>query len=153
MILGQLFVVDAVDDRQVGAVRRGGNQHALGAGGQMQRRLFAGGEDAGALDGDVDAQILVRQLGRILDRGDLNLVAGHRHDVAFHRNRSREAAVDGIVLQEMRIGRHRAEIVDRDDFDIATTRFHDGAQDQPADAAEPIDCNTNGHELSPIEPK
>ena len=34
VVLGQLVVVDAVDDGQVGAVGRGRDQHALGAGGR-----------------------------------------------------------------------------------------------------------------------
>ena len=68
VILGQLVVVDAVDDREVGAVGGRGDQHALGAGGQMRRGLVLGGEDAGAFQRDVDAQLLPRQLGRVLDR-------------------------------------------------------------------------------------
>jgi hypothetical protein len=39
VILGQLVVVDAVDDREVGAVGRRRDQHALGAGGQMREAL------------------------------------------------------------------------------------------------------------------
>ena len=72
MILGQLVVIDAIDHGQVGAVGGRGDQHALGAGGQMQRGLFLGGEDAGAFQRDVDVEFLVRQLGRILDGGDLD---------------------------------------------------------------------------------
>ena len=64
VVLGQLVVVDAVDDGEVGAVGGRRDQHALGAGGQMRRRLVLRGEDAGALEGDVDAQLLPRQLGR-----------------------------------------------------------------------------------------
>ena len=65
MVLGQLVVVDAVDDREVGAVGRRGDQHALGAGRQMRGGLVARGEDAGAFQRDVDAEILVRQLDRV----------------------------------------------------------------------------------------
>ena len=78
MILGQLVVIDAIDHGEVGAVGGGGHQHALGAGVEMGRGLFLGGEDAGAFQGDVDVQFPVRQFGRILDRGDFDLVARRR---------------------------------------------------------------------------
>src|SRR4051812_45336316 len=45
----------------------------------------------------------------------------------------------------MRIGLDRAEIVDADDFDILAAAFGDGAQDVAADAAEPVNGNTNCH--------
>ncbi len=64
VVLGQLVVVDAVDDGEVGAVGRRRDQHALGAGGQMRRGLVLGGEDAGAFERDVDAEVLPRQLRR-----------------------------------------------------------------------------------------
>ena len=64
VVLGQLVVVDAEDHGEIGAVGGRRNQHALGAGGQMRRGLVLGGEDAGALQRDVDAEILPRQLRR-----------------------------------------------------------------------------------------
>ena len=78
VVLGQLVVIDAIDDGKIGAVGGRGDEHALGAGGQMGRRLVLGGEDAGAFHRDVDAEILPRKLGRILDRGDLDLVVADR---------------------------------------------------------------------------
>ena len=56
MVLGQLVVVDAEDDREVGAVRRRGDEDALGAGAQVRGGLVARGEDAGAFERDVDAE-------------------------------------------------------------------------------------------------
>ena len=41
-VLGELVVVDAIDDGEVGAVGGRGDQHALGAGRQMRRGLFLG---------------------------------------------------------------------------------------------------------------
>ena len=72
VVLRQLVVVDAVDDRQVGAVGRSRDDDALGAGREVGGGLVARGEDAGALEGDVDAEVLVRQLGRDRARGDLD---------------------------------------------------------------------------------
>ena len=89
MLLGQLVVIDAIDDREVGAVRRRGDDDALGARGQEDRRLVARGENAGAFDRDVDAEFLVRQLGRVLDRRALDLVSGDEDRVALdHRPRA-----------------------------------------------------------------
>ena len=62
MIPGQRVVVDAEDDGGVGAVGGRGDQHALGAGGEMRGGLVLRGEDAGALQRDVDAEILPGQL-------------------------------------------------------------------------------------------
>ena len=68
VVLGQLVVVDAIDHGEVGAVGGRRDQHALGAGRQMRRRLVLGGEDAGAFERDVDAEVLPRQLRRVLAR-------------------------------------------------------------------------------------
>ena len=83
VVLGQLLVVDAIDDGQVGAVGGGRDDHALGAGCEVGRRLVRGGEDAGAFQRDVDAELLVRQLGRVLDRGDLDRAAADVDGVAL----------------------------------------------------------------------
>src|SRR5690606_8301296 len=65
-VLGELVVVDAIDHGQIGAVAGRRHQHALGAGGQVCGSLVLGREDAGAFQGDIHAQFLVRQLGRVL---------------------------------------------------------------------------------------
>ncbi len=54
-----------------------------------------------------------------------------------------------IVAQQVRVGFHRAEVVDTDDLDVLAPGFDDGAQDVTADAAEAINTNTNGHVLTP----
>ena len=78
-VLGQLVVVDAIDHGDVGAVARALRPARAWRRRQMRRRLVACGEDAGAFQRDVDVQLLVRQLGRVLDGGDLDLVAGGDH--------------------------------------------------------------------------
>src|SRR5690606_3422676 len=70
---GQRVVVDAIDNGLLDAVARGRDQHPLGAGGQVGGGLVAGGEQPGALQRDVDVQVLVRQLGRVALGGDLDL--------------------------------------------------------------------------------
>ena len=113
----------------------------------MQRRLVAGGEDAGAFQRDVHAQLPVRQLGGLLDGGDFDLVAGGGHDVAIHRHRGGKAAMHAVIAQQMGVGLHRAQIVDRHDLDIAAAAFHDRPKHQPSDAAEAVNCNPNHLEL------
>ena len=47
----------------------------------------------------------------------------------------------------MGVGLDRAEIVDADDLDVGAAGFDDGAEDVPADAAEAVDANPDGHVL------
>jgi hypothetical protein len=61
VILGQLVVIDAEDDGEVGAVGGSRNQHALGACCQMRRGLVLRREQTGALERDIDAHVLPRQ--------------------------------------------------------------------------------------------
>ncbi len=114
-------MVDAKNDGAVGIIAEGADQHALGAGFQVQRRLFLGGEDAGAFQGDVDAQILVRQLGGVLDRRHLHAVTRGGDDIAIHRHGGGEAAMDAVIAQQMGVGLDRTQIVDRHHFDVAAT--------------------------------
>ena len=123
MILGQLVVVDAIDDGQIRAFRRRGNQDALGARLEMGRRLLARGEDAGAFERDVDAERLVRKLGRILDRGHLHLVAVDDDRVALDLDLVRKAPMHAVEAQEMRVGLDRTQIVDGDDLDVLAARL------------------------------
>ena len=61
--LRQLVVVDAVDDGEVGAVGRARRSSTrLAPAARCARGLVLGGEDAGAFQRDVDAELLVRQL-------------------------------------------------------------------------------------------
>ena len=150
MILGQLVVVDAIDDGQVRAFRRRRNEDALGARLEMGRGLLARGEDAGAFERDVDAERLVRKLGRILDRGHLDLVAVDHHRVALDRDLVRKAPVHAVVAQEVRVGLDRTEIVDRDDLDVLAARFQNSAQHQPPNAAEAVDRYLGNHRMSPL---
>jgi hypothetical protein len=45
----------------------------------------------------------------------------------------------------MRIGFHRAKVVDANDNDILALRLNDGAQHVATDSAKAIDENTNRH--------
>ncbi|MCY1298930.1 hypothetical protein D9M70_484390 [compost metagenome] len=146
VVLGQLVMVDAVDDRQVSAVGRSRNDDALGAGGQVRCSLVAGGEDAGALHRDVDAEFLVRKRCRILDRRDLDRLAAADGDrIAFDLHLGRETTVDGVIAQQVGVGFNGAEIVDGNDFDVGAAGFDDRAEHVAADAAKTVDCDFYCH--------
>ena len=82
---GQLVVVDAVDDGQVGALGRSRDQDALGARVEMLLAALAVGEEAGAFQRDVDAVGGVRQLRRIALGGDVDALAVDDDVVAVGR--------------------------------------------------------------------
>ena len=129
VIPGQLVMVDAVDERQIRPRCRRGDDHALGARFQMRRRLVAGSEDAGAFKCDIDAELLVRQFGRIAHRRHLDRAGADIDGVAIDLDFALVAAMHRIIAQEMRIGLDRAEIVDGDDLDIRASALGNGAQD------------------------
>src|ERR1700744_2716873 len=104
MLFRQLVVVDAIDDRQIGAIGRRRHKHALRPRFEMGFRLLLGGEDAGAFERDVDAKLPMRQLGRIADRRDSDLLTVYDERVALDRDLAWKAAVNRIEAQEMRVG-------------------------------------------------
>ena len=111
----------------------------------MSSGLVAGGEDAGAFESDVDAEVLPRKLGGILDRRDLELLLADGDRVAVDLHFMRKAAVNAVVAQKMRVGLDRAEIVDGNHIDVLAAGFIDRAHDVAADAAKSVDCNSDGH--------
>ena len=145
VLLGELLMVHAVDDSEVGVFARGGDQHALGACGQVGGGLVLGREDAGALECDVDVELLVRQLSRVLDRGDLEGLVADRDGVALDLHVHVQRAVDAIVFQQVNVVFHRSEVVDGDDLDVRALVFQDGTKNQPTDPAKAVDRNTNSH--------
>ena len=65
--------VDAEDDRRVLALRRRADDDLLRAGREVRAGLLLVGEEARALEHDVDAEVLPRELRRVLLRDDLRL--------------------------------------------------------------------------------
>ena len=141
----QLVMVDAEDHGEIRALAGRRDEHALGAGFEMRLRLVLRREDAGAFERDVDAERLMGQLGRVPDRRDLDLAHADIDGVAGNLHFVREAAVDGIVTQEMRVGFNRAKVVERDHLDVLAAQLHDGAQDIAADAPKAVDGDLHGH--------
>ena len=141
VILRQLLVVHAEDDREIGVIARGGDQHPLGARVQMGLGLVLRGEDARAFHGDVDAQRLVGQLGGVADGGDLDGAEADIDRVPIHLHLMGEAAMHAVEAQQMGVGLHRAQIIDGHDLNVLAARLDNGAQHIAADAAKPIDRN------------
>jgi hypothetical protein len=146
MVARQLLMVDAIDDGQIDAVGGGRNQHALGARRQMRRCALLRGEDAGAFERNIDAQFLMRQLGRVPNRRHLQILAVHDHTVARNLHLGGKAAMYRIVAQQMRIGLGWSQIVDGDDLKVFAPGFDDATQHQAPNASETVDRDTNGHD-------
>ena len=145
--------------RRAGKLVRAGNpkaateaiQNALGAGFQMQRSLLLGGEDAGAFQHDVDAEIAPGQVLRVALGEHLERVSAFDVDgVALHLDGLRETAMHRVVAHQVGVGLDRAEIVDRDDVDVLAPGFIDGANDVAADAAKSVDGDFYGHAYSSV---
>ena len=100
-------------------------------------------EDAGAFERNIDVEILPWQGRRILGGGDLDLAVADADRIAGDLHLAGKAAVHGIEPQEMRIGLNRSEVVDGDHLDIVALRLGDRAQNVAADAAEPVDGDTD----------
>ncbi len=146
MLLGELVMVDAEDDREVSTIGRSRNDDALGASRQVSGSLVAGGEDARAFHRDIDAQFPMGKGSRVLNGGNLDRLAVADGDrVAFDRHGRREAAMDGVVTEQVGVGLDRAEVVDGDDFDIGAAGFDDGAKNVAADTSETVDGNLDCH--------
>ena len=146
----QRLMVDLEDDGLVGVVGRGRDQHALGARLQVGRGLVLGGEDARAFQGDVHLQLGVRQVGRVALGRDLDLAGADVDPVLARRDRAGEAAVHGVIAEQVGVGLYRTQVVDRHDLDVLAAVLDDRAKDEAADAAEAVDGDANGHgEQSP----
>ncbi len=111
----------------------------------MRLRLVAGRENSGAFERDIDAKISVRQIARILNRSHLDGTATGIQCVAMNCDGVGEPAMDAIEAEQVRIGFNRAEIVDRDDFNIGAPAFDDGAQHVAADPTEAVDRDLDCH--------
>src|SRR5437763_1371349 len=139
-------MVDAHDDRQIGAVGRGRDDNLLGAGFEVLCRRVALCKNTGAFERHVDAELAPRQFRRVALGGDADLATADVHPIVAARHLTREAAVHAVEPQQMRIGLDRPEIVDADDLNLAVLVLVSRAQDKAADAAESVDCNPYRHD-------
>jgi hypothetical protein len=119
------------------------------------------GEQAGGFDDDVHAHGFPRQLGRRLGAHDLHFLAIDHEDVVLGFVRGRlpgadlavEAALGGVVLEQIRQVVRGDDIAHRDDFHVFADHalFGDGAKHQAPDASEPVTCDFYCHRsISPV---
>jgi len=101
---------------------------------------------AGALDDDLDPQLPPRKIGGVLAREDLDLLAVHHDGVLLHLDGRLEAAVHGVVLQEVGQGLRVGDVVHG--HDLERWILVRGAEEITADPPEPVDADFDGHILN-----
>ena len=148
VVAGQLVVVDAVDDGEVGAVGRAPRRaRAWRRPGDAPRPSPSTVKMPVHSSAMSTLSVLPGQLGRVLDRRHLDRAAADVDRVAGDLHLVRETAVHGVVAQQVGVGLDRAEVVDADDLDVLAAGLDDGAEDVAPDAAEAVDANPDGHAL------
>src|SRR5689334_6913123 len=113
----------------------------------MGRGLVLGGKQARALERDVDAEILPRQLRGIALGGDLDRPVADADGIALHSDIVGETAMHAVVAQQVGIGFDRAQIVEGNDFDVLAIGFRDGAQNVATDPAKSVNGNAYCHNI------
>src|SRR5215204_5842344 len=111
----------------------------------MRLGFFLRGEDPGALHGDVDAEVLPRQLRRVLDRRHLDGAVAAVDGIALNLHLAGKTAMHRVEAKEMGVGLDGSEIVDGDDYDVPAVGLDDRAQRETADTAEAVDRDTDRH--------
>ena len=154
MVRGRVVgvVVDAEDERDVGIRRRRRDHHLLRARVEVLLRPFAVGEEPGRLEHDVDAELAPRKRGRVALGQHLDLdVAGADRAVA-DLDLLAERPERRVVVQQMRHGLRVAEVVRRDDLEVAAA-LQMRTEEVAADPAESVDAHPNlRHGLPPFSP-
>ena len=151
-VAAQHAVIDAIDDGRIDAVRRRRDHDLLGATREVLRRLLLAGEEPRAFQHDFHAELAPGKLRRIAFGQHADAVAIDDHVIAIDGDLAREWAVRRVMTRQVRIGLRIAEVVDRDDLDLAVAlRFVQRAQYIAADAAITIDTHLDRHgQLSPV---
>ena len=144
-------MVHAVDDRGVDVLAGGSRDHDfLRAGLQVRARLLLGREQTRALENDIDAERLPRQLRGVAFGANLDAIAVDHERVAVDADLERKRTVRGVMAREMSIRLRIAEIVHCDDRELAPpAAFVKRAKNVSANAAVAIDSDLDGHCVPP----
>ena len=106
------------------------------------------GEPSGALQYQLDAEVLPGKFLRLLDGRHLERFAVHHEAVAFDLDRAREAPVHRVVLEQVGERLGIGDVVDGDELEVALIPEDGRAQHVAPDATEPVDAHTHGHDGS-----
>src|SRR5262249_37296901 len=142
-------VVDPHHDREVLALGRRGDDHLLGAAGDVLAGVVGVGEPAGRFDHHVDAELTPGQIRGIPLGHDLDRLVADPDHVTVGRDVLRQVAEHAVVLEQVRHGRDVTEIVRRDDLYVAgglvaaASGRVDGTPEVAADPAESVDAHPN----------
>ena len=140
--------VDAEDDRDVLVLGRGADDDLLGAGVDVRLGLRGIGEDARALEDDVDAEVAPRQGGRVALGQDLDLTAVDDDRRVAGPDVARVGAVRRVVLEQVRVHLRVDQVVDGHDLHVRGT-LDEGLERLPTDPAEAVDTDACGHGAGP----
>ena len=121
----QLVVVDTVDQRQIGARSRRGDQHALSASVQMFRGALLIGEDAGAFHRDIDVEFFHGSFAG--SRSAVLILPLPKSSNHVGADLGVELSMYRVVFQKVGVAFRIAEIVDADEFDIFAARLNCGS--------------------------
>ncbi len=144
-----LVVVDAEHEGEILSFGRRADDDFLRARVDVGLGFLFVGEEARALEHDVDAERLPGKVFRIFDGEDLDVLIAHGDGRLFRADLGRlERAVDAVVLEKVGEGFRVGEVVDGDDFDVGHLSFDERAQDAATDSPETIDTYLGGHDES-----
>ena len=125
VICAQCLVVYTVNNCLIRTAGRRRDKDALRSRFQVGCGFFFRGEDTGALKGDINAHFAMWKLFRVANGGALKSSATNFDAVAVYLYGFIELPVNRVVLQEVGICFHRAQIVDRDDFNVCAIMLDD----------------------------
>ena len=116
----------------------------------MLLRVGAAGEEAGRLDHDVDAEVAPRKVRRVALGEALHFLAADVQRAAGDFDRLGEPPEHGVVPEQVRHRLQVAEVVERDDLEVAAplVRRPEEVAADPAESIDPYACFRHGVDSS-----
>ncbi len=100
---------------------------------------------AGAFKGDVDIHLTPWQFAGVTGCGDLHGATASINEITANGNITPETAMNTVVTEQMGEGFDRGCAIDGHHLNIIPALFDNTAQDRSANAAKPVNSNTNCH--------
>ena len=139
------LVVDAHDDGEVVVLRGRRDDDLLRAGVEVRLALLLVGEEARALEHDVDAELFPRELRGVLFCEDLDVFPCEGKLAFACRGLRLGAAVDRVVVVKVSERGWIREVVDGDELEIRDFALLKRADDAAADSSETVDGDLLRH--------